>query len=1104
MSEPDHRIIRGYVRHERIGQGGMGDVYRGLDTQTGQPVALKCLKPEFAFGTSSHLDRFKRESDVLSQLNHPNIVKMLTTVEDNGQYYIVMEYVSGGSLRDLLDQRPRLPVDRVLSISLELADALTRAHHLKIIHRDLKPANVLLAEDGAPRLTDFGTAYLAGTAHVTQEGMWIGTPHYLSPEVINQQELDGRTDIWAFGVMLFEMLAGQVPFNGESLTGLVLAILQQPTPDLEKLRPDTPVALLDLVYRMLEKDRNSRIPSIRLVGAELEAIMQGTTTGIQRSQIPSTRDRAARARFNTPTPPIEGIPRHNLPAETTPFVGRETELAEIAGRLADETVRLITILGPGGVGKTRLALEAAATQLDTFAHGVFWVPLAPLCVLCPEEDLVAKVAEVIGCQFQGEDRAESPQVESAHKRQLLDYLRQKSILLVMDNFEHVLDAAGLVADILRDASGVRVLATSREQLNLKEEVLVRIHGMDYPEEEALEKALDYSAVKLFVQSARRVRPDFAQAAGDAVYVARIERLMQSGPRAHTDFVLSSDDLGHIVHICRQVLGMPLGIVLAAAWVEMLSLEEIAQEISQSLDFLETEMRDIPDRHRSLRAVFESSWGLLSEAEQDTYEQLSVFRSGFTREAAQKVTGAGLRVLMTLVNKSLMQRTPTGRYVVHNVLRQYAAERLEASPDKYDQVNERHCTYYAEFLHKQEVPIRTGKHQAALEEIDNLRAAWGWAIESVNIAALKKSLVALAALYDRQSWYQEAKALMDPAVEALRMAEPVGDRGVAYGQVLAFQGGALTSCGMAEEGHRSLLESLKILRQLGARQELAVAQSIAVRDGAFYDIREAQKALAESIAIFREHDMSMDLVDALSAMGFSHYRQQETEAAQRYFEEAYTISKTLGTKPGLARTLSDLGLVAASAGDYEKARPYFQEALALWRALGVQAGASTVLTNWGLAAWKRGDHADAKAMLQESLVIAREAGNNWWIANCLNNLGHATVALEHYDEAASYYREALVLTRGRDIRVFPAIFIEAVIGLANIMAKTGDIVAQERAVEWLAMASHHPLLTPDIEGIAVEHLDELKTKLQPDVYSTAVARGQQQALEDVVKMLLTQE
>ena len=328
--------------------------------------------------------------------------------------------------------------------------------------------------------------------------------------------------------MLFEMLAGQPPFRGNTFGALALAIVQQPTPDLETLRPDTPVALIDLVYRMLEKDRNSRIPSVRLVGAELEAILQGASLPTQ-----MISESGIKPRFGTRTPPTGSAPRHNLPAETTPFIGRDDELAELAQQFADDNARIITILGPGGVGKTRLALEAAAAQLDNFAHGVYWVPLAPVCALCPEEDLVTTVAEVVGCQFQGENRAESPQMSDVQKQQLLDYLRQKSMLLVMDNFEHVVGAAGLVADILQAAPGVRVLATSRERLNLQGEILVRIQGMDFPEEEALDNALDYSAVQLFLQSARRVRPDFALSADEYDSTMRASSVsMQSQPRTH--------------------------------------------------------------------------------------------------------------------------------------------------------------------------------------------------------------------------------------------------------------------------------------------------------------------------------------------------------------------------------------------------------------------------------------------------------------------------------------------------------------------------------------------------------------------------------------------
>src|SRR5260370_4807427 len=255
-----------------LGQGGMGTVYQSLDRNSGQVVAVKRLKPELA-ADADLLGRFAREAEALRLLNHPNIVKVFATLQEDDHHYIVMEYVGCGSLEDLL-ATPRLPVSRVLEISLDIADALTRTHRLNIIHRDLKPANVLIAEDGTPRLTDFGVARFATHQRVTETGLTVGTLHYLSPEALNGEEVDPRTDIWAFGVMLYEMLVGQRPFDGTTPGSSLTAILTHPTPNLEAQRPDAPIALVDLVYRMLEKNRAQRIPSVRQVGAELEAIIQ--------------------------------------------------------------------------------------------------------------------------------------------------------------------------------------------------------------------------------------------------------------------------------------------------------------------------------------------------------------------------------------------------------------------------------------------------------------------------------------------------------------------------------------------------------------------------------------------------------------------------------------------------------------------------------------------------------------------------------------------------------------------------------------------------------------------------------------------------------------
>ncbi len=256
-----------------LGRGGVGDVYRGTDLNTGQAVAIKALRPEVAVNDPDALPRFVREREALKHLDHPNIVKIVDAVEEDGLHYLVMEYVPGGSLRDLLDLEGRLPIKRALEIGLDLADALTRAHRLGIVHRDLKPSNVLLAEDSSPRLTDFGIAYVASSQRLTSTGTIVGTIPYLSPEACKGEMPDTRADIWAFGVMLYEMLAGEPPFAGTTFPAVLMAILTQPIPDLHQARPDAPDALVSLIDRMLAKNRQERIPSVRLVGAGLEAIL---------------------------------------------------------------------------------------------------------------------------------------------------------------------------------------------------------------------------------------------------------------------------------------------------------------------------------------------------------------------------------------------------------------------------------------------------------------------------------------------------------------------------------------------------------------------------------------------------------------------------------------------------------------------------------------------------------------------------------------------------------------------------------------------------------------------------------------------------------------
>jgi serine/threonine protein kinase len=256
-----------------LGRGGVGNVYQATDVQSGSLVAVKALSPEALERDERLLERFQREGEALRRLNHPNIIKFIAAIEEDGRHYLVMEYVPGGSLQGLLKREKRLAVRRALEISLPIAEALTHTHRVGILHRDLKPANVLLAEDGTPRLADFGIARRSSDSRLTETGVMLGTVDYLSPEACRGQPFDEHGDLWSLGVMLYEMVSGQLPFGGTNLTAKIVAIITEPTPEVSRVAPDVPAAVADLLSRMLQKDRPRRLPSAERVSAELEAIL---------------------------------------------------------------------------------------------------------------------------------------------------------------------------------------------------------------------------------------------------------------------------------------------------------------------------------------------------------------------------------------------------------------------------------------------------------------------------------------------------------------------------------------------------------------------------------------------------------------------------------------------------------------------------------------------------------------------------------------------------------------------------------------------------------------------------------------------------------------
>ncbi len=474
-------------------------------------------------------------------------------------------------------------------------------------------------------------------------------------------------------------------------------------------------------------------------------------------------------------------PPNNLPVWLTPLIGRESEVAWVQAQLDNPHCRLLTLTGPGGIGKTHLALEAVKAKLNHFPDGVYLVSLA---ALPSTQDIVPVLAQALNLP--------SRDYVDLHG-QLFDYLCPKKLLLVLDSFEYLIAAPGLasqtgskvVSRLLEEAPRLKILVTSRMRLNLYGEHVLALEGLRYPLTPASIDPDDYSAMALFLKCTRRLRPRY---------------------------VPTADDLMDITRICQQVEGLPLAILLAASWMELLTPREISQEIDRDIDFLTTESGNIPQRHRSLRAVFNHSWRLLSDSEQAIYQSLSVFRGGFTRVAAQAVAGASVQDLRTLGSRSLLQRSPKGRYTLHPLLRHYAAEKLADVPETHAQICNRHSAFYTTYSHDW-AEILKGKHQQATiadmrQEINNLEVAWEWAITNREISLMARGLDGLCLYYTYHNRHQKGLATCQAA--ASQIAKDQSAEGLRLmARLLSWQSTFGANLGQMEQDIRLSQQSLAI-------------------------------------------------------------------------------------------------------------------------------------------------------------------------------------------------------------------------------------------------------------------------------------------------------
>lgn len=973
------RVLPAHYRVlEVAGRGGMATVFRARDERHERDVAVKVLHREVAGALAG--ERFLREIRIAAGLQHPHIVPIYDSGEAEGLLYYVMPYVEGASLRDRLEKDGALPVEEALAVAQDVGAALAYAHERGVVHRDVKPENILLAP-GAALVADFGVARAlseAGGEALTATGVMVGTPTYLSPEQATTSDpVDGRSDLYGFACVVYEMLAGSPPFTGPTAWALIAKHHSDPVPPLGERRSALPPAIPAAVERALAKDPEDRFTG---VSAFLDAL---------------GRPAGARGPEHAGAPGIR-----NLPVPPTPILGRDRERDEVAQLLARDEVRLVTLTGPGGTGKTRLALELADTLAEGFPDGVCFVPLASVT----DPDLVAP-ALVSALQIRP---GEGESVEEA----LVRSLGPRRVLLVLDNFEQVIAAAPVVARLLTAAPGLNLLVTSRIVLNVRGEHEFPVPPLALPDlsaDPSLDTLAETPSVALFVDRARALRPGFS---------------------------LDPDTAAQVARICVRLDGLPLAIELAAARTKMLSPGALLDRLERRLDLLESGARDLPDRQRTLRATIDWSHGLLAPPERKVFHRFSVFAGGASLEAAEAVCGepgrrpgpgAGpgqeggperetvpdpLDLLESLVDQSLLVRdaSPRGepRLRMLETIREYALDALEEDGE-VAACRRRHLHWFRELALDAEAHL-TGKEQtrwlAALDlEHDNLRGAMDWSRTAPGepVAGLEAA-TALWRFWLVRGHLEEGRSRLVQLLDGAGEAAPRDLRA----RALSAVGMLGQNLGDYEAAREALAESLDLWRVLG--DERGVAAGLTRLGWVRWrqcDYVEARRLSEEALLLHRKRGDDEGEAHALMNLAWTLLFQEDPAGALELLDQALEIRKARGDRRGIAFALTLRGWSLLELGEPERARELLEEAVSLKREVGERQLLAFAQTVLAACFNEQGEGAAARSLvLDQALPTFRAVGDRWGIGLALYTLGRTHEAGGDSDRARELYRESL--------------------------------------------------------------------------------------------------
>jgi len=929
MALPSGTKLGPYEIIELLGAGGMGEVYRARDARLDRSVAIKILPAAFS-SDSDRLRRFEQEARAASALNHPNIVTIYELGKHGSTHYIAMELVEGKTLRDLIAYG-LLPIRTAIEIAAQVADGLAKAHEAGIAHRDLKPENLMVSHDGFVKILDFGLAKSASpsgeqpdmytTSHTTP-GLVLGTVGYMSPEHASGLQPDFRSDQFSFGLVLYEMVTGKRAFQRSTAAETLVAILREQTEPIGVQNRDAPAPLCWAIERCLAKEPEKRYVSTRDLAREFAAIRDRfTEKPVKQAEIRPT----------------------NLPAPRTGFVGREKEVAAAKELVLRQDVRLVTITGPGGIGKTRLAAQVAGELVEHFPGGTHFVPLSSLT----DPGLIASaIVQTLGI---GEAGGQSPL--EILMRNLQDSSRAP-MLLLLDNFEHLVQAAPTVADLLATGPNLKIMVTSRGALHVYGEHEFPVPPLALPDSRSkpsVDVLSQCPAVALFVQRAAAAKPDF---------------------------VLNRENAPAVAEICTRLDGLPLAIELAAARVRVLSPSSMLARLASRLQLLTGGPRDLPHRQQTLRAAIDWSYDLLSAAEQKLFRRLSVFVGGCNLEGVEAVCNTKgdldldlLDGMASMLDKSLVQQidqATESRFAMLETIREYAFERLKASGE--DALTKRAHAAYCLVLAEEEATEQSGAEAGEWldrlgHEHDNFRAALEWLTETGDAEWGLRLGAALFRFWEMREHLAEGRGQLGKLLKLAGAAAPTKARA----RTLFAAGVLAGEQGDYPSAEALISESQDIALQLGDKTGVAVSLN--------------------ALAVFARD-------------------RGDVATAHILFEASLGVWRELGDQKAVARALSNLANVLKLLGDYDRARSLYAECLAIFRGLGDQTGVAWSLNYQGDVACDQGDSAAAQALYERALVIFRELGDRWGIAGTLADLGSLAREQRNYPRVHSLYRESI--------------------------------------------------------------------------------------------------